>query len=330
MERMEKRNMANVCRGLVVIIALSFFAALSAHAQLINGGFETAGTNYIFPDNGDGSFPVLTNLFAADWTPIGATYVTRDATNSPQVGTYEDLTAYDYVGCNSTASNTAHSGTYALRAFGPFGSTASPPGGSGAFQLITSNQNAAVSNYTYWVFSGYLMNWSGDPMNDTGGADPGFGLIQIVFQGTNGEAVAGGASTFDGPHLGMGTITNTWISCSVTAQAPKDVSQIAFYCLHVGQEGNQGSVFFDDLSATYLGPGSPPPPPPQSVTNQLQAVIQAGNRICWPTISYASYQAQYSDDNTNWTSIGSLLPGDGTTNCVFGFTHKFYRVLREQ
>ena len=76
--------MANVCRCYVIIIALSF-AASAAHAQFINGDFETAGTNYTFPDAGDGQFPIISNTFAAGWTPNGS-YVARTATNGPQQG----------------------------------------------------------------------------------------------------------------------------------------------------------------------------------------------------------------------------------------------------
>jgi hypothetical protein len=96
--------------------------------------------------------------------------------------------------------------------------------------------------------------------------------------------------------------------------------------LHVGQNGVLGSIFFDDLSVTNTGVAPPPPPPPPIVTNQFQAVIQKGNQVCWLTVSNTSYQAQSSDDNANWTDFGSRMPGDGTTNCAFGASHKFYRV----
>ena len=91
--------------------------------------------------------------------------------------------------------------------------------------------------------------------------------------------------------------------------------------------GSQGSVFWDDVTLSYIGMAPPPPPIP---TNHFEAVIQIGNQICWGTTSNASYQAQSSDDNSNWTNIGSPLPGDGTSNCVFAVSHKFYRVLKLQ
>jgi hypothetical protein len=317
---MEKRIMANICRGLVVTIAFSF-AALAAHAQLINGGFETAGTNYVFPDNGDGSFPFITNLFAAGWIPNGGAYVSRDATNAPQQGEYEDTaTSYDFVGVNATASNTAHSGTYALRCFGPFQSGSAV--GSGAYQLIMSNSVPAISNNTIWVLNGYGLNWSGDQMQDTPLASVNYGQLQILFVGTNGNVL--NENQAYGPELGTNTAVNTWISCSVTGQAPpRGTAGIEVFALHVGQAGALGSIFWDDLSLTNIGVGAPPPP---TVTNFYNASLETGNQICWSTVTTASYQPQYSDDNVNWTNLGSLVPGDGTTDCTFSLPHKFYRV----
>ena len=78
--------MANVCRCYVIIIALSF-AASAAHAQLFNGGFETTGTNYTFPDTGDSAFPIISNSFATGWAGNGS-YVARTLTNGPQQGSY--------------------------------------------------------------------------------------------------------------------------------------------------------------------------------------------------------------------------------------------------
>jgi len=319
--------MANVCRCCVIIIAFSF-AASAVHSQLINGGFETAGTNiYAFPDNGDGAFPVISNTLAAGWTPLGGSYVARTATNTPQQGTYEESSiAYDFVGINQSGfTNTAHAGGFALRAFGTF--TNQCCGGSGAGQIISSNTVAAVSNNTIWVFSGNVLNWSGDPMSFANTGLTGFGLLQIAFLDTNGAIFA----TQDGTHWGTNNAPlDVWQPTSVTATSPAGTASIEFFALHVGQNGALGSIFFDDLSVTNTGVAPPPPPPPPIVTNQFQAAIQTGNRVCWPTVVNASYQPQSSDDNSTWTPIGSPIPGDGASNCVFGVSHKFYRVLQLQ
>jgi hypothetical protein len=323
---MEKRVMGIFWRPCVGLILFAF-TAISAHAQVLNNpGFETAGTNYTFPDTGDGSFPIISNTFAAGWTPNGGAYVARTGTNSPQQGTYEETSvAYDYVGINNSGSAaTAHSGGFALRAFGPFTNMCCV--GSGAYQILSSNTVAAVSNNTIWQLSGFIMDWSGDPILNNGLGVVGFGLLQIVFQDGNGASL----SSQDGPHYDTNLVLNAWTPTSVTATSPAGTARIQFYALHVGMNAALGSLFFDDLSITNLGVAPPPPPPPPIVTNQFQAVIQTGNQVCWSTISNASYQAQSSDDNATWTGIGSPIPGDGTTNCTFGASHKFYRVLQLQ
>ena len=315
--------MANVCRYFVIIIALSF-AASAAHAQLTNPGFETAGTNYTWPDTGDGAFPLISNTFAAGWTPNGGAYAARTATNSPQQGSYEDsATGTDSLGINQSGStNTAHSGGFSLRTLGPFPNLCC--GGSGASQFISSNQNAAVSNNSIWAVSGFGMNWSGDPMQNLVIGSIGFGVMQIAFyDATNGLI----GSAIDGPHLTNGTPLNTWISCTVTATAPAGTVSVAAWALHVGMSGAVGSTFWDDMTLVNTGVAGPPP---VIVTNQVEATILGGNQACWATVVNASYQPQFSDDGSTWTSIGSLIPGDGTTNCVFGFSHKFYRVLQSQ
>lgn len=323
---MEKRIMANVCRCYVIIIALSF-AASAVHAQLFNGDFETTGTNYTFPDNGDMAFPVLSNTFAAGWTPFSGAYCARTATNGPQQGTYEELTiGYDFFGINQSKSNgipttTSHGGLYSLRTFGTF--TNQCCGGSGAGQIISSNTVAAISNNTIWVLSGFVLNWSGDPLSDSLAGIQNFGCLQIVFLDTNNVFLG----SQDGTHWGTNNATlDVWQPTSVTATSPAGTAAIEFIAEHVGQSGALGSLFFDDLSVTNTGVAPPPPPPPPVVTNQFQAVIQVGNQVCWPTVNNTSYQAQSSDDNVTWTDFGTRTPGDGTTNCAFGVTHKFYRV----
>jgi len=323
---MEKRVMGNFWRPCVGLILFAFTAIMANAQVLTNPGFETAGTNYTFPDNGDGSFPIISNTFAAGWTPNGGAYVSRTVTNAPQSGTYEESSfGYDYVGINSSGfTNTAHSGGAALRAFGPF------PGaccvGSGAYQILSSNTVAAVSNGTIWVLSGFVLNWSQDPMVDAGIGVTGFGLLQIAWL----DATNGLIGSQDGFHWDTNTVQDVWHPTSVIATSPVGTASLQFFALHVGMAEALGSMFFDDLSITNIGVAPPPPPPPPVVTNQFQAVIQTGNQICFPTISTASYQPQSSDDGSTWTNIGLLAPGDGLTDCVFAAPHKFYRVQISQ
>jgi len=319
---MEKRAMGIIWRLCVALIVFTF-TAIAVNAQLINGGFETAGTNYTFPDTGDGAFPIISNTFAASWNPNGF-YSARTATNSPQQGTYEDsATGYDYVGVNqSGTTNTALSGGFSMRVFGPFPNACCA--GSGAVQLISSNANAAVSNNTVWVVSGSGYNWSGDPLQNFGIGVTGFGLVQLAFYDVTNTLIG---APYDGPHLDTGTVQNVWISCSVTGTAPPGTVSVGAWALHVGMSGALGSIFWDNMSVTNLGTAPPPPP---TVTNQVEATIQVGNQLCWTSIITASYQPQASDDGSTWTNIGALLPGDGNVNCAFGTSHKFYRVLQSQ
>lgn len=310
--------MANVCRGCAVIIAISF-TAMAAHAQFINGGFETAGTNFIFPADLDGT--IITNIFAAGWIPNGGAFVSRDLTNIPATANYRDVSsALFFNGVNSTGvTNTAHTGGAALRTFGPFGTDFV---GSGASQVITNSISQVVSNGQVWAVSGFALNWSGDPLTNTfnGG---GFGTIQIAFLDITNSIIA----FTDGQHFDTNTAVDTWISCTATGTAPPGTVGVAAFCLHVGKDGGLGSCFFDDVTLTFVGIA---PPPPIIVTNNFQASIQKGNQVCWATVVNTSYQPQSSDDNSTWTDVGTPIPGDGSSNCVFATNHKFYRVVQSQ
>lgn len=309
--------MANVCRGCAAIIAI-FFAAFSTNAQFINGGFETAGTNFIFPADLDGN--IITNTFAAGWVPNGGALVSRDLTNTPQTANYREAeSGVFFVGVNSTgATNTAHTGAAALRTFGPFGAAFDA---SGANQEITNSISQVVSNGQMWAVNGYGLNWSGDPMtNQFGGG--GFGILQVAFYDVTNSKIASIDSV---TQIGTNTALDTWISMSVTGTAPAGTVGVAAWCLHIGELNGLGSCFFDDVTLTYAGIA---PPPPIIITNNFQAGIQSGKQICWATVVNTSYLPQSSDDNLTWTDIGTPIPGDGTSNCVFATNHKFYRVMQ--
>lgn len=333
---MEKRVMGIFRCPYAALITLAF-GALTANAQLIvNPSFETpAISNYVFAPDNNGV--IVTNSGALGWSFSELT--ARSGTNCPcpsfgnPMDTYEDPNGinYDYYGINNTGTNiTVHSGAFSLRAFGPtdtnFCCTASY-----AYQTITDGLSQPVTNGQIWVASGYAFVWSGDPMTNFA-SSVGFGNLQLAFLGTNGVSI----TSFDAPHVLARSETNpapldTWISVTVTGTAPYSsktrIAEVRVYAGHVGEGGALGSVFWDDITLTNTGVAPPPPPIP---TNQFQAVIQTGNQICWGTIANASYQPQSSDDNASWSNIGAQMPGDGTTNCAFGVTHKFYRVLRLQ
>ena len=315
--------MANVCRTTVIITAISF-AAFSANAQLINPGFETPGATYILPADNNGN--IVTNTFAAGWTPTSPTaLVTRDLNIGPTNGVWEESDfGYDFNGVNQSANAiTARSGTAALRTWGPFGVN---PDGVGAFQIVTNNfSGQAVSNGQIWAVTGYGLNWSGDKIDNSQQVGAlSFGVLQVGFYDISNNLIG---TAFNSNEITTNTPLDQWTSCTVTATAPAGTFGVGAIAIHVGNNGALGSVFWDDIVLTNTGIAPPPPP---IITNQFQAAIQAGNQICWASVATSSYQPQSSDDNVNWTNVGTPIPGDGATNCAFAATHKFYRVVQSQ
>jgi hypothetical protein len=321
-------------RACVSLIVFAVTAAAANAQLLLNPGFETASTNLVYPPDANGV--IITNTSAASWTVLGGQIYPNDptnilrlafrtSTNSPASGTYTEADfGQSFLGINNSGStNTAHSGGFALRAFGPFTNLCCQA--SGAYQAISSNNVPAISNNTIWVLSGSVFNWSGDPMQNIGGGVVNFGELQIQFYD--------GASNYlgqaDSAQFGTNLAVNVWSNISVTATAPFGTAEIRAYALHVGMSAALGSVFFDDLSLTNIGVAPPPLPTP----TLEPAGIRKGDQVCWPTVVNTSYQPQYSDDNVLWVNIiatnaaQQLLPGDGTTNCIFSTSHKFYRVL---
>jgi len=96
---MEKRIMANVCRGCVITLAFVFTAVVS-HAQLLNGGFESG-----------------TGGAADNWTQFNG--ATQTATNDMSL---------------APASIRAHTGAFSMNTFGPFPAVCCDA--SGAYQDI--------------------------------------------------------------------------------------------------------------------------------------------------------------------------------------------------
>ncbi|HTS19705.1 MAG TPA: hypothetical protein VMP11_19170 [Verrucomicrobiae bacterium] len=298
---MEKRIMAIVCRHSLALFAVSLFIGASAHAQLVNGGFELGSGYYTNVDDS------LISTAAVGWVQFND--AARLSTN------------------DTGLAETAHSGLYALKCYGPQADNPDGgPGGSGAYQTIT---NAVYANQV-WVLNGYGLTPSSDPMSDNTPLAFSYAQMLIAFYdstGTNQLSSLGGPELLANNNPTNPTPADTWISCSVTAAAPAGAASLRVTVVHVGDSLSSGSIYFDDLSVTNVF--SPPPPPPPT-TNQFNLAIKSGTEICWPTTTNVSYQPQFSDDNANWTSLQGLTPGDGTTNCVFGFTHKYYRVITSQ
>src|ERR1039457_2871414 len=95
-------------------------------------------------------------------------------------------------------------GGFVLQVYGPFNSDWD---GAGAYQTI------AASPLQSWTLTGYGMNPSGDAMQGTS-----FGLIQLVFKDSGGNAIAGG--TFSSSNLAAGAPTDVWDLLSASGVAP--------------------------------------------------------------------------------------------------------------
>ena len=67
-------------------------------------------------------------------------------------------------------------------------------------------------------------------------------------------------------------------------------------------------------------------------SGEVRAHIYTAVEICWSSVTNAAYQVQWSSSasSTDWTNLGTALPGTGTTPGVFDSTRnqprKFYRI----
>ena len=304
---MNTRELANVCRILVVGIALSVSARTASAQAFSNGGFETGGGLYTNTAN---TSQITTA--ALSWVQFnhGLRVKATDIVPNP-----------DNPAANQGASFPgAHGGAYVFQCYGPFGNWDA----SGAYQVVT---NGVTSGQT-WVLNGYGLNWSGDPMTNTTVLAQQWGQIQIVCQNSSSNTLA----TFSSPSAQLNPTSNvpmdTWISCTVTGTTPVGTTRVLVYPLHVAfNGGNTGSIFWDDLSLVNLGASTQ--------TNLFLVTIAGGNQVCWSTTAGRSYQPQYTNSVTGpvWTNLGGEVAGDGTTNCVFDPAlppKRSYRVLELQ
>jgi hypothetical protein len=288
----------------VAAIALSLFLAISTHAQsytnFINGDFELGAGLYTNTDNNS----IITTA-AVGWVQI------NDALRVPTAAL--------------PCTDTVYSGTYSLQCYGP--SEDNGNGGLGGSFASQSISNGVLPGQT-WILNGYGLTPSCDPMSDSLIGAASFACLQIAFYDSTGTNQVGSTTNStalyaqNDPNGSNAAPNDVWISCTVTSTAPVGAAVVTFVAIHVGDSTSSGSIYWDGLTVT----NTVAVPPPPVITNEFQLVIKSGSEICWPTTTNVSYQPQFSDDNVNWTSLESLTPGDGTTNCVFGFTHKFYRV----
>lgn len=157
------------------------------------------------------------SLTANSWTLFNSGY--RTATNS-----------------GGAAFVTALDGFYSMKTFGPFGGSLDA---SGAHQIITNASPGQI-----WRFSGFALDWSGDPLT---GPD-GYGVAQLIFLNATSNTI----QTVDSPHYDAGTPLDHWQSFQVTATAPASTTAIKVQVLHLGKGGNGGSVWWENLSVAPM------------------------------------------------------------------------------
>ncbi len=156
---------------------------------------------------------------------------------------------------------TSHSGVYSLKTFGPFAPTLDA---SGAYQSFSTSAGQS------WRLTGYALNWQNDLL---AGADA-YGVAELVFldsTGGTGNVLQVSAT----PHLGQDVPfpIDTWQFIEVDGTAPTGTTTVRAQVAHVGQAGQSGSVWWDDLNLYQ----------PTGVTNINAVTVQPAVQVSWPT-----------------------------------------------
>jgi len=266
-----------------VAVAVAISAMTANGQTLLNGGFES------------GSPPVPDS-----WNVFNFAYMT--GTNCPG-------------DANNTCTNlTVHSGEFSLKTYGPFGTNFDA---SGAYQDLTG----ASAGQT-WKLSGYVLNYSAEPMSGSNG----WGVAQIQFR----DSTNGIIQTAESGHFGTDTPlpVDQWTPFQAVGTVPNGTVTMRIQVLHVGMAGTGGSVWWDDVALSLRS----------GTTNIVTATPQSGVQVSWPTKLAVSYQVQattnLSATSTPWTNFGAAIIGSSNTNQVFDAfgsnQQKFYRVSGQQ
>lgn len=221
------------------------------------------------------------------------------------------------------STNVAHSGLNSLKTYGPYGAGFDA---SGAHQEITTGISAGQT----WVLDGYLLNWSGDAMTGSNG----WAIAQLRFcSGGSCDTNIGGTvlqstnTIAYGSPTGVSMPEDVWQHFLAIATVPVGADTMQVQLLHVGEAGNSGSTFFDDVNL-YQQTGQ---------VNTNAATSQPGVQLSWPASVSAITQVQTTptlSTNTVWTNFGPVWQGTGGTNqitdVIGSATNKFYKVIQVQ
>ncbi len=150
------------------------------------------------------------------------------------------------------------------------------PVGSGAYQAVPATAGQA------YRLTGYLFVWENAKLL---GPDP-FGVAQLVFLDSSSNVLQTAESAHYGTDANLPV--NTWVPFQVDVPtAPAGTVTVLVYVLAVGQNGDLGDFFFDDLNLYQPSSSST-----ASVSSTKPAV-----QISWPTSSKTNegdYQVQFN------------------------------------
>lgn len=164
------------------------------------------------------------------------------------------------------------------------------------------------------------------------------GNVAIVVINTNSPMYIGMTNTF---FSGSNTLGNFKIRQSTTKQSPGQTlvapvtgGYMISGFLNVQWEYSfNGGIQYKPASGTayleLLGSAGTP----SSLTLQISQPTAGTVQVCWPTQTNYLYQVQKLSNlaATNWSNLGSLLPGTGSTLCqsysAVGGSNQFYRVV---
>ncbi len=213
----------------------------------------------------------VTNTSADSWTQFN--YGFRSGTNESGFG----ITARNDSG-------------FSLKTFGPYTNYLE---GSGAYQDLTAS---AGQN---WRLTGYCLNWQNDKLTGSNG----FGVAQLQFlDSTNGVIFTAEGSRFgtDVPFP-----LDTWQFFEVEAtNAPSGTVKVRAQVLHVGMAGDNGAVYWDDLTIYQPIGGS------SATTSTNQPAVQ----IYWPTAPPSNGVLYQVQSITNLVFITPPIVGNVLTN----------------
>ena len=196
------------------------------------------------PTNSVPSFNWQTNAIAFLCTTgtITTTAIETNVLSNPSFESGTGATANNWTQFNfayRTATNDIQSafialdGDHSMKMYGPFNAGLNA---SGAYQNI-----AGASAGETWRFSGFALNWSGDPMTNT----TGYGVAQLIFL----DAANNSLQVQDSQHFNSATPVDEWQYFQVTGTAPAGTVAVQVQLLHFGKSGIAGSVWWDNLSA---------------------------------------------------------------------------------